>query len=54
MADRPNSHEFGYRLDSSVFCTLEALSLQDACVIVSLTGGAPIGDHRLISGILSG
>ena len=24
--DRPNSHEFGYRLDSSVFSTLEALA----------------------------
>ena len=27
-------------------------SLQDACLLVSLTGGAPVGDHRLISGIL--
>ena len=27
-------------------------SLQDADVLVSLTGGAPVGDHRLISGIL--
>ncbi len=27
IIDRPNSHEFGYRLDSSVFSTLEALGL---------------------------
>ena len=27
ITDRPNSHEFGYRLDSSVFSTLEALGL---------------------------
>ena len=25
-----------------------------ACILVSLTGGAPVGDQRLISGILSG
>ena len=27
-------------------------SAAQPCVLVSLTGGAPIGDHRLISGIL--
>ena len=29
-------------------------SLQDACQHSFITGGAPVGDHRLISAILSG
>ena len=47
ITDRQNSHEFGYRLKFSVFCTLEALprkgetfaSIEDRIAIcVALTG----------------